>query len=38
MAYVDVAFATPGTALQVDIRGTLVAAEVVALPFYKRVT
>jgi aminomethyltransferase len=37
MAYVDVALAAPGTALQVDIRGTLVTAEVVALPFYKRV-
>ena len=36
MAYVDVAHIAPGTALQVDIRGTLVAAEVVALPFYKR--
>jgi len=36
MAYVDVALAAPGTSLQIDIRGTLVEAEVVTLPFYKR--
>ena len=36
MAYVEVALATLGTTLEVDIRGTLVPAEVVALPFYKR--
>jgi aminomethyltransferase len=36
MAYVPVALATPGTALAVDVRGTAVPAEVVALPFYRR--
>jgi aminomethyltransferase len=36
MAYVPAALATPGTTVQVDIRGTQVDAEVVALPFYKR--
>ncbi len=36
MAFVPPALATPGTALQVDVRGTAVAAAVVPLPFYKR--
>lgn len=36
MAFVDTAHSEPGTALQVDVRGTKVPAEVVALPFYKR--
>lgn len=36
MAYVDSALAEPGTRLDVDVRGTLVPAEVVALPFYSR--
>ncbi|MGP0224780.1 glycine cleavage system aminomethyltransferase GcvT [Paenarthrobacter sp. NCHU4564] len=36
MAYVDVAFAEPGTALEVDLRGKAEPFEVVALPFYKR--
>ena len=36
MAYVPAALATPGTVLQIDIRGTPVNAEVVPLPFYKR--
>lgn len=36
MAYVDRDHAEPGTALQVDIRGTAVPVEVVALPFYRR--
>ncbi|WP_066945596.1 glycine cleavage system aminomethyltransferase GcvT [Streptomyces lushanensis] len=37
MAYVDVAYAEPGTAgVGVDIRGTHEPYEVVALPFYKR--
>jgi aminomethyltransferase len=36
MAYVASASSAVGTALTVDIRGTQCAAEVVALPFYKR--
>ncbi|MCB5181479.1 glycine cleavage system aminomethyltransferase GcvT [Streptomyces antimicrobicus] len=37
MAYVDAAFAAPGTSgVGVDIRGTHEPYEVVALPFYKR--
>ncbi|NUS40273.1 MAG: glycine cleavage system protein T, partial [Terrabacter sp.] len=36
MAYVDLALAEPGTRLEVDVRGTRVAAEVVPLPFYSR--
>ena len=36
MAYVPAALAAPGTPLAVDVRGTLCAAEVVTLPFYKR--
>lgn len=36
MAYVDVQFAEPGTALDVDLRGKAEPFEVVALPFYKR--
>jgi aminomethyltransferase len=36
MGYVDTAFAAPGTALEIDVRGKLVAARVVKLPFYKR--
>ncbi|WP_347109939.1 glycine cleavage system aminomethyltransferase GcvT [Paenarthrobacter sp. S56] len=36
MAYVDAAFAEPGTALDVDLRGKAEPFEVVALPFYKR--
>ena len=36
MAYVDVEFAEPGTALDVDLRGKAEPFEVVALPFYKR--
>ena len=38
MAYVDASVATLGTQLEVDIRGRRAAAEVVALPFYKRPT
>ncbi|NHW47273.1 glycine cleavage system aminomethyltransferase GcvT [Paenarthrobacter sp. MSM-2-10-13] len=37
LAYVDVAFAEPGTALDIDLRGKSEPFEVVALPFYKRV-
>ncbi|TQS94458.1 glycine cleavage system aminomethyltransferase GcvT [Arthrobacter sp. TS-15] len=37
LAYVDVAFAEPGTALDIDLRGKTEPFEVVALPFYKRV-
>jgi aminomethyltransferase len=36
MAYVPPQFATVGTDLSIDIRGTPEAAKVVALPFYKR--
>jgi aminomethyltransferase len=36
MAYVPVAYATKGSTLAVDIRGSHVAATVVPLPFYKR--
>ncbi|GGN51923.1 aminomethyltransferase [Actinoplanes campanulatus] len=36
MAQVTAALAEPGTKLAVDIRGTRVDAEVVALPFYRR--
>jgi len=36
MGYVTPAYASPGAALDVDIRGTLAGATVVPLPFYKR--
>ena len=36
MAFVPVASSSPGTAVEVNLRGTLVPATVVALPFYKR--
>ena len=36
MALIDIGFKDPGTALEVDVRGRRVAAEVVKLPFYKR--
>ena len=36
MAYVDPAFAAPGSACEVDIRGKASAATVVRLPFYDR--
>jgi aminomethyltransferase len=36
MAYVDADVAEPGTALEIDVRGSRVAATVVSLPFYKR--
>ncbi len=36
MGYVATAQAAPGTRIDVDIRGTRCAAEVVKLPFYKR--
>jgi aminomethyltransferase len=36
MAYVDVAYTEPGTALDIDLRGKPEPFEVVALPFYKR--
>jgi aminomethyltransferase len=36
MAYVPVALARPGTALEIDVRGKSVAARTVPLPFYKR--
>jgi aminomethyltransferase len=36
MAYVDADVAEPGTALDIDVRGSRLAATVVSLPFYKR--
>ena len=36
MAYVPVASAQPGQALEIDVRGKLVGAQIVPLPFYKR--
>lgn len=36
MAYVDVEYSDPGTALDIDLRGKAEPFEVVALPFYKR--
>lgn len=36
LAYVDVAYTEPGTALDIDLRGKTEPFEVVALPFYKR--
>jgi aminomethyltransferase len=36
MAFVDPAVREPGTALEVDVRGSRVAATVVSLPFYDR--
>ncbi len=36
MAYIAATHATPGTAIEVDIRGKREAAEVVSLPFYKK--
>ena len=38
MGYVPPAFANPGAAVEVDIRGARTAATVVPLPFYKRIT
>jgi aminomethyltransferase len=36
MGYIEAAQAVVGNALQIDIRGKFVAAQIVALPFYKR--
>lgn len=36
MALVDIGYKEPGTAVEVEVRGRRVAAEVVKLPFYKR--
>src|SRR5437588_1626214 len=36
MGYVDAAHANAGEAVQIDIRGRRTAAQIVALPFYKR--
>lgn len=36
IAYVDPAYAEPGTALEVDLRGKAEPFEVVSLPFYRR--
>ncbi|MCX7388798.1 MAG: glycine cleavage system aminomethyltransferase GcvT [Planctomycetales bacterium] len=37
MAYVPVASSALGTVVQVNLRGTLIPATIVALPFYKRI-
>jgi aminomethyltransferase len=36
MAYVPVEFASEGRAIEIDVRGRLVGAQIVPLPFYKR--
>lgn len=36
LAFVEPAFATPGTALEIDLRGRREAVEVTELPFYRR--
>ncbi|MCF0136334.1 MAG: glycine cleavage system aminomethyltransferase GcvT [Lachnospiraceae bacterium] len=36
MALIDKNYADPGTILEVEVRGRMIEAEVVALPFYKR--
>ncbi len=36
MAYVPVGFANAGQAIEIDVRGRLVGAQIVPLPFYKR--
>ena len=36
MAYVPVEFANEGRAIEIDVRGRMVAAQIVPLPFYKR--
>jgi aminomethyltransferase len=36
MAYVDANHAAAGTAVEIDLRGSLTAAKIVPLPFYKR--
>ncbi|MFS8085128.1 MAG: glycine cleavage system aminomethyltransferase GcvT [Acidobacteriota bacterium] len=36
MAYVPVEFANEGRAIEIDVRGRLVSARIVPLPFYKR--
>ena len=36
MAYVTAPRAAPGTALEIDVRGQRIPAEVVKLPFYRR--
>jgi len=36
MAYIDAALSAPGTAVDLDVRGSRVPATVVSLPFYKK--
>ncbi len=36
MGYIEAAYAVPGTPVSIDIRGKQTAAQIVALPFYKR--
>ena len=36
MGYVPIGFSDEGTRLQIDVRGRLIEAEIVPLPFYSR--
>jgi aminomethyltransferase len=36
MAYVPVEFAKEGQPIEIDVRGKMVGAQIVSLPFYKR--
>jgi aminomethyltransferase len=36
MAFVPIEFANPGQELKIDVRGKMLAAQIVPLPFYKR--
>jgi len=36
MGYVEAAYAVPGKSVNIDIRGKHTAAQIAALPFYKR--
>ena len=36
MGYIDAKFTTPGTSLRIDVRGSMLNAAVVPLPFYSR--
>jgi aminomethyltransferase len=36
MAFVPIEFANPGQELKIDVRGKMLAAQIVPIPFYKR--